>query len=390
MPDQQPRLSTRDLLGPTAIFFGALLIAVAVAVGPLLGDTLRKVPLDIDQTWVADGSDGTQLLDRCSLDAPRARVVAGAVQQHRRILAVRPANARVVTLQAGTALGVEHYLIDGREVTPKQACAEATIDATVDRVTLDRATAAPTGSSEIQYSDQRPAVPVPDRRGYTYVLPFGFRTGGAQYFDPSTRRTLPMRAVGTETVDGRQATHFVIDVPDTDLAVAQQDPPFGSAQEPRAVIRKPAAWFGTFPGVSPTEELVATLHHRATRDLYVDRATGVILSERAQIHETYRFAADVTARSPELAGYGLTNIETTLASDPQTVRDAAREATRRGRPLTVVTRAVPIAGGVAGVVLLGTGWWLLRRRSHEAGAGGFEPEPGPISDPDGTERSTDR
>lgn len=360
MPEQRPRLSTRDLMGPVALFFGALLLAVAVAVGPLVGDGLKKVPLDVDQTWVADGSDGTRLLDRCSLTSPDARVVEATVQQQRRILAVRPADSDVVTLQAGTALGVDRYLVDGRSVRPDQTCTEPTIAATLDRVTLDRATAAPTGDSEVQYDDERAAVPIVDRHGYTYLLPFGFDPDGAQYFDVVTRHSLPLTEVGSAMMGGREVTHFVVEVPETDLAAVQQDP--------RAVIEKPAAWFGDFPGVRPADELVATLHHRATRDLFVDRKTGVIISERARIEEAYRFAPDVRARNDQLADYSLTNLTTTLSSDQQTVREAAAYASSRAWPVVVTTRVVPIAAGVLGVVLLILGGWALQLRGRRPAA----------------------
>ncbi|GAA4751647.1 DUF3068 domain-containing protein [Gordonia alkaliphila] len=352
MPDQHPRLSPRDLLGPGALFLGALLIAVAIAIGPLVGADLKKVPLDLDLTSVSDGSAATRVLDRCSLEAPRAAVVGGTVNQQRRIVTVQPSDARVVTLQAGTALGLVGDAADH--------CGEPTLAAVIDRTTLDRTTAAPTGSSQVQYDDERAALAVDDRRGYTYVLPFGFDPVGAQYFDPITRQTLPMAAAGSETMGGRAVTRFVVDVPDTDLAVAQQDP--------RAVLEKPASWFGAFPNTAPNERLTATLHHRATRDLFVDTETGVIVSERAVITEEYRFAPDVRARNAALEEFALTNLTTTLSSDHQTLRDAAAYASSRAWPVTVTTRVVPIVAGGLGVAALITGVWWMRRRPAAAPA----------------------
>lgn len=356
MADPHPRLSARDLLGPSALFLGALLIAVAVAIGPLLGADLKKVPLDVDQTWVADGSADTRLLDRCSVNTPRAAVVDGTVSQQRRILTVQPSDSRVVTLQAGTALGLVGKDATGDE---ENACDEPTLAAAIDRVTLDRRTAAPTGRSQVQYDDERAAVPITDRRGYTYLLPFGFDPDDAQYFDPVTRRTLPLRAVGAETMGGRAVTHFVVDVPDTDLAVAQQDP--------RAVLTKPASWFGDLDATAPDEVLTATLHHRATRDLFVDTVTGVIISERAQITEVYRFVPEVRTRSAALDDFTLTNLSTTLTSDHQSMREAADYAAGRAWPVAVATRAVPVAG-VLGTAALVMGVWWSRRRPDEAPA----------------------
>ena len=354
MPEPRPRLSTRELIGPTAIFFAALLLAAAFSIGPLIGSTLKKVPLNIDQTWVLDGADGTRALDRCSLSAPRARVVDATVQQQRRILAVRPSDADVVTLQAGTALGVDSMLIDGAPVDPEDVCDDpATITATIDRVTLNRESASPTGGSEIQYDDQSAAVVVPDRSGYTYLFPYGFSDDGNRYFDPITRQSVPLRVESPTSMGGRTVTHFVAEIPETDLSAA--------AQDTRAVLTKPASWFGEFPGVAPGDELTATLTHRARLDLFVDQKTGVIISERAEITETYRFTADIRARSAELNDYSLINVDTTLDSDRQTIREAADDAAGRQWPVTVTTLVVPIAAGVVGVILLGFGIWWLRR-----------------------------
>lgn len=349
MSQPRPRFSTRDLLGPTALFFGALLLAVAIGIGPLVGANLKKVPLDIDQTWVSDGA-ASSTLDRCSLDGPKARVAEAALRQQRRILAVRPADSSVVTLQAGTALNVLNYVVDGKAAKP--SCDEKTISAQLDRVTLDRRTAAPTGASDIQYDDKHGSVAIPDRRGFTYLLPYAFAPNGVSYFDPITRQSLPMRVAGQESMAGRDVTHFVVEVPETDLSAAQQDP--------RAVLTKPASWFGTFAGVRPTDKLTATLRHRATRDLYVDRATGVIVAERAKIDEVYRFT-DADAKTPTLRAFRLTNVAVTLASDEQTVRDGAEYASSRSSTITLVTRIIPLVAGIGGLLLLALGSWLLVR-----------------------------
>lgn len=355
MSEPHPRLSARDLAGPVALFLGTVLLVIAIGAGPLIGPKLTKVPLTVDQTWVSDGSDGTRILDRCSLERDRARIAEATVHQQRRILAVRPADAQVVTLQAGTALTVEHLREGGRTVKP--SCDEPTIAAVLDRVTLDRRTAAPTGTSGIQYDDEHAAVTIPDRRGYTYLLPYGFDPAGAHYFDPVTRQSLPMTAKGTQTMGGREVTHFVVDVPETDLSEAQQDP--------RAVIVKPASWFGTFPGVRPGERLTATLRHRATLELYVDTTTGVLIAERAVVNEVYRFTAE-SARTPALRAFELTGVDTTLWSDEQTIREAAEDATHRARTVALATRIVPIVAGILGAALLALGTWLgLRRRPAE-------------------------
>ncbi|MEJ9076978.1 porin PorA family protein [Gordonia malaquae] len=350
-----PRWTTRDLLAPTAFFLGALLVAAAIALGPVVGDRFRAVRLDIDATWVADGADGSRVLDRCSLDRPTARVLDAQVQQRRRIVAVRPSDADVVTLQAGTSLGVDHYIVDGKSVKAKDVCEEQTLAATIDRVTIDRMTALPTGdASEIQFDDKKGAVSIPDRTGFTYLLPYDFELTFPRYFDVTTRRSVPLAHSGNETVDGRNTAHFTATVSDTDL----------SQFDTRAVVTRPASWFGTFRGVAPDEPLTATLHHSSVRDLYVDVATGVIVDERVHISEEFRFTPALASRSRELRDFRLVNIESTLIGDRQSRQDAAGAAAARQRPVTLVTVVLPIVLGVLGVGAIAAGVVISRRSAR--------------------------
>ncbi|WP_132992464.1 DUF3068 domain-containing protein [Gordonia zhaorongruii] len=361
MPENpSPRFSTRDLLAPTALFLGALLLAGAFALGPIIASGLKKVPLDIDAAWVADGSDGSRVLDRCSIGEPRARVLEAQVQQHRRIVAVRPADSDEVTLQAGTSLGVSEYTVDGRSVEAKDVCGEETLAATIDRVTVDRSTALPTGgASEVLYDDQKGAVPIPDRNAFTYLLPYGFQTSAPRYFDVPTRQRVPLQREGTATVDGRETVHFVADVPDTDL----------SRFDSRAILTRPASWFGSFRGVPPEEPLTATLHHSSRRDLFVDAETGVIVDERVAITEDYRFAPDVAERFPELHDFRLTNVDTTLTGDQQSRTEAADAASAREWPVTLTELILPIVFGVLGAcaLIVGVVVTLRDRRARSDG-----------------------
>ncbi|WFN93105.1 porin PorA family protein [Gordonia sp. PS3] len=342
-PRTGPRWSTRDLIAPTAFFLGALLLAAAVAMGPIIGPGLRKLPLSVDQTWIADSSDDTTVLDRCSIDSPAARVLEAHLQQRRRTVAVRPSDSDVVTLQAATALGVDSYLVDGRAQDAERVCAEPTLAATIDRVTVNRVTASPTGRSEIQYDDKHAAVAVPDRRGRTYALPYGFDDPG-DYFDVTTRQTVPLQAAGETEIDGRRVVRLRAVIPDTDLGALGTDP--------RGVITRPASWFGTFPGVAPSRRLTASLHHRATRDLFVDTATGVVVDERIEIEEEYRFAPGEAGSNPALTGFRLPNLSTVLTGDRHSRIDGADAARHRARPVTLVTRTLPVALGAVGVLAL--------------------------------------
>lgn len=354
-----PRLSARDLLAPTAFFVGALLLAAAIAMGPVVASGFKKVPLDVDATWVADGSDGTKVLDRCSLDRASSRVLEAKVQQRRRVVVVQPSDADRVTLQAGTALGVDDYVVDGKRVDAKDVCAEATLAATVDRVTLDRNTASPSGlPSEVLYDDDKGAVQIDGRRGFTYVFPFGFDEDAPEFFDVTTRQSVPMKRLGEETIGGRETIRYQVQVPFADL----------SQFDTRAVITRKASWFGSFPGVRPDELLTASLYHSSGRQVFVDAATGTIVDERVGIVEEYRFTPGIASRSAELRDFRLTNVETTLTGDRQSRRDGADAAAAREWPVTLTGVILPIVFAVLGVGALVFGWWAARRRRSSSDA----------------------
>ncbi|MGV9709354.1 DUF3068 domain-containing protein [Gordonia sp. NPDC003424] len=352
-----PRLSTSDLIGPALIFLGGFLLAVAIALPTLFVDTLRTIPLSTDVTTTAPSTTvdaaPARILDRCSLKESSARVVQTELTRQQRFVAVQPSDANRVTLQAGTSVRVDG---DG-------ACTDPTISAVRDRVTLDRTTALPAlagggsgtpGSSEIQYDSGSPPVPAPDRRGYTYLLPFDTASSDRLFFDVTTRRTVPLRFTGDTTVHGHDAARFTADVPDTDLHTLGN----GDAQTtPPTIITRPASWFGV-PGVDPARMLTATLHHSGRWVLAVDTATGTILDERITVVEEYRFI------DTALPDHRVTYLSATFAYDDKTQRAQVRRATALASPVTVWGRVIPIIAAVAGVaaIVIGLTPWRRRRR----------------------------
>ncbi|MGV9670800.1 DUF3068 domain-containing protein [Gordonia sp. NPDC003504] len=381
------RWSTRDLIGPTLIFVGGFLLAAAIALPTLLVGQLRQIPLSTDITTVATsvpaddapaGGDGpvpsATILDRCSLNTPTARTLDATLVRQQRVVAVQPSDRHVVTLQAGTSVQADRIWLDGRitdadaaragsEQAPAQGrpvCTDPTLSAIRDRVTLDRRSALPdlgatesggTGSSEVQYDSTAAPVAAPDRRGYTYVLPFGVSDAGGTYFDPTTRRSVPLTAQGETQVNGRSATRFVADVADTDLDAVHAGLPDGI---PATRITRPASWFGV--GGNPARELTATLHQTSRWELAVDDATGIILDERITVDQAYRLT------DPAFADFRLTNLSATFTYDRDTRDRLADLAGDLGTPVVIWGRVVPIAAGVLGVVAMIGGIVLFVRR----------------------------
>lgn len=384
------RWSTRDLLGPTVLFVGGFLLAAALALPTLLVGRLQLIPLSTDVTTVAtsvpadndtpdndgpsnDGPSATTtkgpvasatILDRCSLNTPTARTLAATLVRQQRVVAVQPADKRVVTLQAGTSVRAERIWLDGRVVAAdsarpgsqdappagRTACTDAVASAFKDRVSIDRRSALPalgvtstgvSGNSEIQYDSNAAPVPAPDRRGYTYVLPFGVSVAEHTFFDPVTRRAVPLVPRGDTQVAGRSAQRFTAEVPDTDLDATRSGTTDGV---PATRITRPASWFGV--GGDPARQLSATLHQTSRWELAVDTATGTILDERIDVEQSYRIA------DPALADFALVNLKATFAFDQSTQREMSDLAGRLALPVVIWGRVVPIIAGLLGVVAL--------------------------------------
>lgn len=374
---QPSRLQTTDLIGPVLLFVGGFLLAAAIALPTVFVDGLRTIPLSTDVTTTAlstgtGDAESAQVFDRCSLATASARVVGADLVRQQRFVAVQPSDADRVTLQAGTSIQADSLRVDDREVDPQaprpgsdteppagQApCTDPTVGAVRDRITLDRTSALPDlgptsgqpGSSEIQYDSNAAPIRVPDRTGYTYLLPFGVSDTEHTWFDVITRRTVPLRPAGTTTVHGRDATRFVADVPDTDLHQISGD----AQSAPPTIITRPASWFGV-PGVDPARELTATLHHSGRTELAVDTATGTILDEQITIEQSYRFI------DTSLPNQRLTALSASFGYDDRTQARMSDRATSLNTPITIWGRVVPILAALAGLAAIAAGLMLITR-----------------------------
>lgn len=364
-PSAPRRWSTADLAGPTLIFVGSFLIAVTIALPTLLVGTFREIPLSTDFTTVATAEDAT-ILDRCSLATPTARTLDADLVRQQRVVAVQPSDEHRVTLQAGTSVQAETLRIDDRAVEPEdprpgsganadspEACNDATVNAVKDRVTLDRETAEPQlsarGASEIQYDSNEAPVLVPDRRGFTYVLPFDTSPTDHEFFDVVTRTTVPLKYAGDTEVVGKDVARFRAEVPETDLAQAALGRPVGTD----VVITRPSSWFGVD---GPRRNLTATLRHRASWDLAVEPRTGTIVDAKITVDESYAFP-DGTPGVP--ADFRLPHLQATFSYDTNTQSQMSRLASDLATPITIWGRIVPIVTGVLGVVALVVGGLLI-------------------------------
>lgn len=166
------------VIGPILIFLGALLITAAIAGPAYVAGKLTTIPLDIDTTTVArsekpadsqaDAEFPARSLDLCSINKGKAVVNDVSVQTQTRTLVTTPSDKSSMTVQSGMSMVVPSIKTKGEPRHPEltgavkneRPCDDGLVQAWLDRVTLDRETAEPTGkTSEATYSPVRAPRP---------------------------------------------------------------------------------------------------------------------------------------------------------------------------------------------------------------------------------------
>lgn len=380
------RLSVKDLVGPVLIFFGVLLVVASIALPLYFVDNLEKTPMDLDSTTVsraqraqdAGGSDQlpATVFNQCSLKQKKFAVNEAALTQQQRIVAVEPASSQKVTLQVGTSVNIDR-IKDGDEITTPTgtgedgSCLAAVLSATIDRVTIDRsssqASSSGGGTSELQIDSSRNTVAIRNRTGLQYRFPYDVDKKTYSYFDQTTRQAFPAKYVDEKKVAGRNTYHFTQDIPETDLSKltdANGQPLAGTT------INKPASWYGTFPDIDPTMTLPATLFYTAKRDLYVDPTTGVIIDEKLDTDQYFRFSGFSDDSPKELLDFRITNIDANFEYTGDTQKIMADEAARLARPVKLWGLWMPIVFGVlGGLFLIAAAFVIYRQNKAEPTTG---------------------
>jgi hypothetical protein len=328
------RWSTRQLLPPTLVFLAALFATVAIASPTLLAPQLARVSLDTSLVTTSKSTAPAATFDRCSLDRPTAAATPPrTLIRNQRVVVVRPADRKTATLQAGTAIR--------RDAPASTGCTDPVLSAVVDRVTISRTTAEPTGESSVQTDSTRPATVLPDRSGFTYLFAPRLRADdGLRFFDPITRRTVALQKLGDDTVEGLSIVRLRADIPDTNLATLP-------GADPRSRITKPAAWFG-WPGDTP---ITADAHQGGRYTLWVDKRSGLIIDAEIAVRRDYR-AGDRSL--PDFAA--------TFRYDAATRASLADAARSQARPAWLAGRIVPLVAALCALASV-AGTTALRRRS---------------------------
>lgn len=321
---------------------GAALLIAALLLATYTTSRISKIPLDIDTTLISEGNGSA--LDPSSLAGDHYVVNQNVpLVSQQQISVESPANADVVTLQAGTTV----------RRTDKQKDTGLLL-AMVDTVTLNRKTAMavsddthPGGAVQKPRSindDNPPTNIALPHEGLSYRFPFHTNKKTYPYFDPIAQKAYDAKYQGDEDINGLTTYRFAQNIgydADGKLVAPVKYPSLYPNDEDGKVTATAAVW-----GVSsddPDEKITMSRYYAAQRTFWVDPVSGTIVKQ--QEHTNHYFARDPLKPEVALADYKVTSNEETIESQVRSARD------ERDR-LALWSRVLPITFTAAGVIAL--------------------------------------
>ena len=286
----------------------------------------------------------------------------------RRVTAVEPSDSDVITMQAAQSL-LREDLADGGDNA-------ALINATVDRITLDRVTAEPvdepTSTIQLTQSGGDGAAPTGFvRNGLQYKFPFDTEQRAYDYFDASTFTTNPIEFVGETTVGGVEAYEFTQELGPIDMWSSIRDhfASISDGYDPTvesvlASYKREGMKAGDW-GLEgdPEREVDMTRFYTNTRTIWVNPETGQIVNGTEQQFQFFaenqaeadEFFADKAAVEEEKSNPTRTAVRFNSGWDEATQERTLSGAQDTADTLNTFGRIVPIVLGILGILSLAGG-----------------------------------
>ena len=328
------------ILACILVGLGAFLLAAALLIPTYTVGKLKKTPLDLEVTTIAEGTG--DVLDAKSLTSGKAVVNTDVpLVAQRYVTVVDPSDADRITVQAGQTL----------RRTDKQGDT-GLLTATIDRVTLDRVTSMPIQDpiGTIQTDASKPAEEV-EHTGLQYKWPFDGEQKAYPYFDLNARSTQDIDFVEETEINGMKVYHYNQKVGPVDLSKV--------VASPTNKLSLPADTWGVEGGAAP---ITMTRWYENERDVWVDPVTGVVVKGQEKLFQYYARAAG----KPEV-----TVLKATLPFNEETIEYQIGQAKDGADKLSTFGRTVPIVAGILGVIALAAGIFLGTR-------GGRGPKDAPV------------
>ncbi|WP_152427892.1 DUF3068 domain-containing protein [Dietzia sp. UCD-THP] len=418
---------------------GAFLITIALALVFFVVPAQKKTPLDINTTTVTNTTQGAVLVGAAlagnsptELNADRPECRAGGANDdedaaggspdegatddeqvvetpggpaaddsdvqfpvtcfidndiplysQRRVQAVEPSDAEIITFQAAQSLL--------REDKSGSDGVEGLVNASIDRVTVDRVAAEPTDEavSTLQLvatgagDETAPAGFV--RRGLQYKFPFDTEQRDYDYFDASTFTTNPISFVGETTVGGIDAYEFRQELGPIDMWSSIRDhfASISDGYDPAveavlASYRREGMTAGQW-GLAgdPEREVDMRRFYTNTRTVYVNPETGQVINGSENIYQFFAedqdeaeaFVNDAAGMEEERAEPTRTAVRFESGWNEETQERTLSAAQETADTLNTFGRILPAVLGVLGVLAV-LGGILLGVRGAAGGRTG--------------------
>lgn len=330
-------MSAQARVGALA-FVGGLGVAAAALLPTYAADSLQKIPLNVEADTLSLAPDSS-VIDVQATMTGKATTETHVPLGFRVYVTVQdPADGEVVTLQAARSM----IRTDDPESEP--------LDATVDRVSLDRRSGLPVPDppASFQTEADRPGATAV-RDGYQYKFPFDTQRESYPYYDTTLGSSAPIDFVDAERAErGLRLYHFQQRIGPTNLRLLRDD---------EALTLPASAW-----GLAGDDQVTFDLWYAVTRDIWVEPVSGAIVAQEEQVHRYLARTID--------DHHALTTLAAHTTFDDATIADnAARAATARTQILWG-TRYIPIGSAVVAVLAFSaaaaTSWRAIRTRQRGA------------------------
>ncbi|MCW4355835.1 DUF3068 domain-containing protein [Hoyosella sp. YIM 151337] len=323
---------SQRIIASVLVGLGVFLLVCAVLLPLYTIPKLKKLPLDYEAVQVSEGS-GAFLDANAQLTGDPEDALGDEVplRQQLYITVEDPADSDIATLQGGLTL-VRADTSPGRGL----------LNASIDRVTIDRTTGLPTNDpvGSLQTDRQRPAAQLP-RDGLQYKFPYGAEQRSYPFFDLPSRTTADIDFVESTTLGGTEVYHYRQELEPVDLFVATRD-------TANRVGQTRAAWGLSEEGSADAGEIVfMNRFSTTTRDVWVEPASGIIVDSREQVSQFFGTGAD--DRAVSVASYDVRYTDATVNA-MLGVADAERDRVGMVWQLGPVAIAAPWLVGFFGLL----------------------------------------
>lgn len=379
----------RKTLSHLMIIIGAALVIIAVLLPTFLVPKLKVIPLDTVSTTITDVNTGA-LLDSSQLakgepveprvDSERCQDEEGDTPLHcyindevplyssRHVHVEEPSDEKQVTLEVGTIVARE----DRDE--PRNL-----INATVDRITLDRSTAFPVDEPISSLSLSAPGQEGADspvmftRPGIQYQFPLGAEKKSYQYFDAIALDVFPIDFIGEEEQDGTKVYKYSMTVPPQNLyentrAHFTSDGSDLSEAEKSSLASLRLKFPASVWGLEGDEEVEMDRYYTTVRTVRVEPSTGMIVNGTEEIFQYYarddaeaEEIASEAGREREKQERNRTALDFHGQWSDETREGQMGKALDSKKKLTLAGTIAPWTLGILGIVLVALGILTYRR-----------------------------